>query len=237
MIAEPAPHDPGRWSFLVPAAGAGERLGLGPKCLLSIGTEPLWQRAVRRASLLADDVVIAVPGELVADIDRAAAGRCRVIAGGGTRQETVAKLLEAAATDRLLVHDAARPFGSPTLMRAVAAVAERTGAAACLVACQGPVVRIGPDGEAGPSVAGPAGVVVSPLAFRRSVLEDALRHASVAGVVARSTVELVMAAGHAVRLVASEPDNLKLTTPDDLDLARRLVAAWDARHGGGIVSS
>jgi hypothetical protein len=73
-------------------------------------------------------------------------------------------------------------------MRAVAAVAERTGAAACLAACQGPVVP-------------------------------------------RSN------SGHAVRLDASEPDNLKLTTPDDLDLARRLVAAWDARHGGGSVSS
>ncbi len=53
----------------------------------------------------------------------------------------------------------------------------------------------------------------------------------------RATIELVVAAGHAVRLDASEPDNLKLTTPDDLDLARRLVAAWDARHGGGSVSS
>lgn len=219
----------------MPAAGAGERLGLGPKCLLSIGSEPLWRRAVRRASVLADDVVIAVPKELVADIDREAAGRCRVIAGGGTRQETVARLLEAAATDRLLIHDAARPFGSPALVRAVAAVAERTGAAACLAACQGPVVRIGPDGEAGPSVAGPAGVVVSPLAFQRGVLEDAVRHASATGVVAGSTIELVMAAGHAVRLIASEPDNFKLTTPDDLDLAQRLVAAWDVRHGGGIL--
>lgn len=229
------PHDPRRWSFLVPAAGAGERLGLGPKCLLELGGEPLWERAVRRASPLADEVVVAVPASLVVDVERAAAGRCRVVAGGGTRQETVERLVAASSAGMILVHDAARPFGSDGLVRAVASLAESVGAAACLAACRGPVVEVGPDGVGRVVGTGRRGVAETPLAFRRGVLEDACRWAREGGIVAGSTVELVMAAGHAVRFVDSEPDNVKITSLDDLRLARRLVGAGEVSGDAGGV--
>ena len=223
-------HDPACWSFLVPAAGSGDRLGDGPKCLLELAGEALWQRAVRRARQVADDVVLAVPAACVREI-AAAAPSCRVIAGGETRQETVAALLAAASCERLLVHDVARPFGSHALMRAVAALADRTGAAGCLAACDSPVVDA-PRGElAQVSAFAQAGLAASPLAFHRAVLEDAYRHARDVGLVPRSTVELVWSAGHPVHFVASERDNIKVTCPGDWQLARMIVAAWDAEHG------
>ena len=222
-------HDPRRWSFLVPAAGAGERLGLGPKCLLELDGESLWERAVRRASRLAAEVVVAVPEGLVVAVGRAAAGRCSVVAGGGTRQETVERLVAASSARMILIHDVARPFGSDALVHGVASLAERVGAAACLAACRGPVVEIGPDGDGRVLGTGRRGMAETPLAFRRGVLEDACRRANEGGFVAGSTVELVIAMGHAVRFVDSEPDNIKITSLDDLLVARRLV-------GGGEVS-
>lgn len=223
-------HDPSRWSFLIPAAGSGVRLGNAPKCLLTLGGETLWQRAVRRACRIAGDVVLAVPAECVADI-RGATPACRVIAGGASRQETVAILLAAASRDRILIHDVARPFGSRQLMLAVAALGERSGAAGCLAACDSPVVGA-PDGvlaELCPLA--PAGMAESPLAFHRPVLEEAYRRSRATGQVARSTVELVWQSGHPVRFVASERDNIKVTSPGDWELARMIVAAWDAEHG------
>lgn len=227
-----AVHDPARWSFLVPAAGAGERMGGTPKCLLRLGEETLWQRAVRRARQVADDVVLAVPESLVPEI-AATAPPCRVIAGGATRQETIANLLASANRERILIHDAARPFGSRALMLTVAALADRTGAAACLAPCDAPIVGAA-HGELTRVIDLPeAGLAESPLAFHRAVLEDAYCRARADGCTARSTVELVWRAGHPIHFVASERDNPKITHPGDWQLATRLVAAWDAANEPG----
>jgi len=225
-------HDAARWSFLVPAAGAGERLGAGPKCLLELGGETLWRRAVRRARRVANDVVLAVPEDLVREI--AATGPpCRVIAGGATRQETIANLLAAANRERILIHDVARPFGSRALMLAVAVLADGTGAAACLARCDAPVVGVA-HGELTQAIDFPdLGLAESPLAFHRAVLQDAYRRAGADGFTARSTVELVRHAGHAIHFVASERDNFKITHPADLRLATLLVAARAAQNEPG----
>ena len=64
----------------------------------------------------------------------------------------------------------------------------------------------------------------TPQAFRTSVLRDAL---AVAEQVASVTDEAMLAerAGHRVKLVAGDPRNLKITTPEDLAMAERLVQA------------
>ena len=219
-------HDPRRWSFLVPAAGSGDRLGRGPKCLLPLGGEALWQRAVRRAREFAGQVLLAVPEACVADIRRADPA-CVVMAGGDSRQESVARLLAAATGDRILIHDVARPFGSRRLLHEVAALGERTGAAGCLEAFDSPVARARDGGLAGLLALADAGQVRSPLAFHRAVLEEAHRRAREAGLVARSTVELVVRAGLPFEFAASQPDNIKITNADGYRLAQLLVAAWD----------
>ena len=55
----------------------------------------------------------------------------------------------------------------------------------------------------------------TPQAFRTSVLKDALAVASDA----TDEAMLAEAAGHHVHLVEGDPRNLKITTPDDLDMA------------------
>lgn len=220
-------HDPGRWSFLVPAAGAGERLGLGPKCLLPLGGEALWQRAVRRARRVADQVVLAVPRDCLATVRGAGPG-CEVIEGGDSRHESVARLLAAASGERVFVHDVARPFGSRRLMLEVAALADATGAAACLERFDSPVARTREGGMAELLALPDAGQVLTPLAFHREILADAYRKARESGREAGSTVELVWRAGQALRFADSEPGNLKITDAGDYRLAQRLVAGWDA---------
>lgn len=221
-------HDSGRWSFLVPAAGPGIRLGRGPKCLLLLGGEPLWARAVRRARRVAGQVVLAVPAGCLQEV-RAANPPCDVIEGGASRHETVARLLAASSGDRILIHDVVRPFGSTRLMLEVAALAERSGAAACLSAVDSPVARVREGVLAEWLSPADAGHVQSPLAFHRSVLEEAYRAAGQAGFTTRSTVELVWRAGHPVHFAQAERDNLKITYPGDDRLASLVAAAWDDR--------
>lgn len=116
---------------LVPAAGKGERLGAGtPKALREVGGIPLLVHAVRglAASRVIDLIVVAAPVDFVDDV-RALLGELdvvcdiEVLAGGESRQESVARALIAlpADVDIVLVHDAARALTPPELIASVVA--------------------------------------------------------------------------------------------------------------------
>lgn len=107
-------------AVLVPAAGAGVRLGPGaPKALRLLGGEPLLVHAVRRiaAAPSVHTVVVAAPA---ADVDAVRAllapvAPVTVVPGGAERQASVAAALAAvpAGPEIVLVHDAARALTRP----------------------------------------------------------------------------------------------------------------------------
>ena len=52
-------------SFLIPAAGTGERLGMGPKGFLELQGRPLLCWLADKALQVADEVLVAVPAQHV----------------------------------------------------------------------------------------------------------------------------------------------------------------------------
>ena len=62
-----------------------------------------------------------------------------------------------------------------------------------------------------------------PQAFRRAILVEAYAAAGPRAAAATDEAQLVEWAGHPVTLVAGEPENFKVTNPDDLDRARARV--------------
>src|SRR2546428_36662 len=109
---------------LVPAAGRGERLGGSvPKALVPVRGEPLLVHAVRGllASGCVDRVVVAAPASDVDTADRVLAGLDAVtVPGGLSRTESVRlAMLAAGEATIVLVHDAARAFTPPEVIRAV----------------------------------------------------------------------------------------------------------------------
>lgn len=210
---------------LIPAAGAGERLGRGPKAFVEVAGVTLIARAVRTLSRLAGHVVVAVPPGRVSS-SAAELAPARVIAGGDTRQETVARLLAAAEGDLVVVHDAARPFLPAEVFRRVVDAARRSGAATAAVAVRDTVV----EADTGETVdRSRLQAVQTPQAFRRAVLVEAHRRARTDGVAATDDAGLVRAYGHPVDLVEGSPWLLKITTPDDLAIAEALAHAWRDR--------
>ena len=115
-------------SCLIPAAGAGLRLGQGTKGFLSLSGRPLLCWVADKALQVADEVIVAVPADRLEDATHLLPG-CRVVVGGGSRHESVAMLAEHARGDWLLLHDVARPFVSVELLRSVVAAARATGCA------------------------------------------------------------------------------------------------------------
>ena len=101
-------------SFLMLAAGAGKRLGLGPKAFLELHGRPLLCWLADKAWQVADEVLVAVPEDCV-EATAALLPGCRVIAGAVSRQDSLGLLVAQARGDWLLVHEAARPFASIAL--------------------------------------------------------------------------------------------------------------------------
>jgi 2-C-methyl-D-erythritol 4-phosphate cytidylyltransferase len=125
-------------AVLVPAAGAGLRLGPGgPKALRLLAGEPLLVHAIRRVAE-ASSVRLIVVAAPAAELDSVRAllapvAPVTVVAGGAERQESVALALAAVPpdVDIVLVHDAARALTPPELIESVAA-AVRAGAPAVI---------------------------------------------------------------------------------------------------------
>jgi 2-C-methyl-D-erythritol 4-phosphate cytidylyltransferase len=206
---------------LVPAAGAGRRLGLGPKAFLEVGGRTLLEHAAALFDGLADELVVAVPAGREADA-RALVPHAVVIRGGVERQETVELLLEATAASWVLVHDAARPLTPASVAARVLSAAREEGAASACLAVADTLHDVSADA---PVARDDLRAIQTPQAFAREVLSDAHRAARAAGRSATDDAQLVRAAGGRVALVQGSPWSTKLTGPDELAWLEALARA------------
>ena len=163
------------------------------------------------------------------------------IAGGQTRQASVRLGLEALAhhnPERVLIHDAARPFVAPeTMTRVIAALAVEAGAIAAIPLAD-TLKRAASDGTISqtPDRHG-LWRAQTPQGFQFEAILKAHRAAAAAR---RDdfTDDAAIGewAGLRVVLVEDRGDNVKLTTPDDLDAADRRLARDMAQYETRVAS-
>lgn len=220
---------------IVVAAGPGARLGLGqPKALVDLAGVPLFVRALSAVAVPAVSaaVVVAPPG----GIDRVEAllqrgptfsCRVRVVEGGAERQDSVRRGLAVTDSELVAIHDAARPFVTRAVVEAVIATAARHGAAIVAVPATDTVKHVHPDGwiESTPS-RDRLWLAQTPQVFRTDLIRRA--HAG-AGESATDDAMLVEGLGTRVYIVRGNPENRKITTPDDLRWA-----AWLVEHSAAF---
>ena len=216
---------------VVPAAGEGVRLGPGgPKALRLLAGEPLLVHAVRglRAAPSVGPVVVAAPPTAVADVAALLSSYdVQVVAGGATRQQSVARGLAALPPEAavVLVHDAARCLTPAAVVeRVVAAVRAGADAVVPVLPVVDTVKRV--DGARVVATVDRADLraVQTPQGFRREVLEAAHAgepddHTDDAGLVER--------AGGLVVTVEGSEEALKVTRPLDLLLAEAILGRHD----------
>jgi 2-C-methyl-D-erythritol 4-phosphate cytidylyltransferase/2-C-methyl-D-erythritol 2,4-cyclodiphosphate synthase len=221
---------------LIAAGGRGARLGAGvPKQLLMLGDRSILQCSVEAllASDRIDELVVVLPGDLVADPPGFllhAAKPVTVVAGGPRRQDSVALGFAAVAerADLVVIHDAARPFVSAEVIDRTIGAAIETGAALAALPSRDTVKLAAEHGDSDHPLVWKTlprervYLAQTPQVFRRDVLRAAIA-AGAAGVIGTDEAALAEAAGHAVRLVAGDPANFKITTAEDLAVARALV--------------
>jgi 2-C-methyl-D-erythritol 4-phosphate cytidylyltransferase len=217
------------WSIVV-AGGAGRRFG-ERKQFSSLGGRPVLAWAVEACRGVSDGVVLVVPAGVEAD-DPSHAGADAVVAGGATRADSVRHGLHAVPTDAdiVVVHDAARPLASPALFAAVLAALREEGVDGAIPGlAPSDTIKVVDEAMNVTSTLDRAALVAvqTPQAFRAAALRAAHAHVGAEtspGGAATDDAMLVEATGGKVRVVPGHAENLKITTPDDLVAAERLLA-------------
>ena len=214
---------------IIAAGGRGLRFGgARPKQLLALDGRTLLERSVEAflAHPSIDEVVVALPPDIAQDPPqylRGAAKPLRLVAGGARRQDSVSNAFAAAAaaSDLFLIHDAARPFVSAELIGRTIEAAAAHGAAIAAIEVSDTVKRVRDDRVITETI--PRETIFlaqTPQGFRRDVLAAAVALGQ-SGVEATDEAALAERAGYAVHIVAGEANNVKITTAEDLDAARR----------------
>ena len=219
---------------IIVAAGGGARMASSvPKQLLDLGGKTIVRRSIEAFDRhpRVDRIVVVLPAELMsnaASIVGETRRPCAAAAGGERRQDSVRQGLAALPgdVDLVLVHDAARPFVDAALIDRVIERARETGAAVPAVQARDTVKHVDPATKVVRNTLhrNEIWLAQTPQGFQREVLSDAVARGAGS---AEATDEAMLAeqAGRPVAVVPGDERNMKITTPDDLDAARRAIGA------------
>lgn len=228
----------GCYAILV-AAGRGRRLGGDqPKQYRKLGGWAVLRYSAeifsRHQQIAGTRVVIHPDDRSLYDSAVAGLDLLEPVAGGDTRQESVRRGLDSLAPqapDRVLIHDAARPFvDGDTISRTIAALAKKPGALVALPVVD--TVKRAADGIVGETV-NRAGLwrAQTPQGFRYKDIVSA--HAAAAGHALTDDAAIAERAGLDVAIVEGREENFKVTTEEDLRRAQRVLAG---ERGGVVVT-
>ena len=222
---------------IVPAAGSGRRFG-GPvkkQFLLLNGKEIL----IRTLETLAS--VPEIRGILL-EADEADLPQCRalvqqyavpkihaLVAGGATRQESVLRALQQLpeGCDIVVIHDGARPLVKPGLIQESIAGARAWGGAVAAVPVKDTIKEADEQGFIRRTpLRSSLWNAQTPQTFQAAPLREAYQKALAAGDFSLTDdSQVVEKYGElSVRLIPGEYENLKITTPEDLLLADRILS-------------
>jgi 2-C-methyl-D-erythritol 4-phosphate cytidylyltransferase/2-C-methyl-D-erythritol 2,4-cyclodiphosphate synthase len=227
---------------LIVAAGAGDRFGGPiPKQYLDLAGVPILRRSV--LAFLGhphiDGVQVVISPNHRERYDRAVEGLTlpEPVTGGATRQDSVRLGLEALAKANkpqfVMIHDAARPLIDAATITAVRRALDSQSGAIAAKPLVDTLKRAATDIIETTIPRENLWQAHTPQAFHFDAILAA--HKAAKGAQLTDDAAVAEKAGMKVALISSNPDNMKITNPDDLDRAARLLGHHfgDVRTGFG----
>jgi 2-C-methyl-D-erythritol 4-phosphate cytidylyltransferase len=226
---------------IIPAAGEGTRIGGEiKKQFLPLQGKPIIVHTLQQFEQSADvdEVALAVPESAMSEME-AIVSRYRLhkvskmVIGGRKRQDSVGNVLNRLIlkdSDIIFVHDGVRPFIETKRIAQLLKVCKEFDAA---------VIAVQPKDTIRRSTGGrffdqtldrtALWLVQTPQAFRASLLLKAFEKARIDSFYSTDETALVERLGIKVRIVEGSYDNIKITTPEDLELGSLILGRWQAK--------
>lgn len=223
-------------SVILPAAGLGTRMApgggeppTGRKQFLSLQGSPILIHTIRRfdACPSVDEIVVALRPDDMEWFESAVAQerfakRVRYVAGGDSRQESVANALDSLSgnVELVAVHDAVRPFTSVEMIEAVIATAAETDAAILGVVPVDTVKQVHLHEIRSTIPREHLVLAQTPQVFRVALLKEAFAKALAENFIGTDEASLVERLERVpVIVVPGSERNIKITKASDLGLA------------------
>jgi 2-C-methyl-D-erythritol 4-phosphate cytidylyltransferase len=206
-------------SVILLAGGEGSRFGTKKQYIL-LGGKPLYMHSLEKVLDLFEEVILVLPKEDLQKIK--VPPKVKKVAGGKERQDSVLEGILEAEGDIVIIHDCARPFASRELFLKVSELGDFEGKI-CALPVRDTLKQVS------------EGMVIktidrtglwhsqTPQAFLRKVLLECHFRARSEGFFATDDAMLLERYGYRVGVVVGEPTNIKITYPEDLALAQRLL--------------
>lgn len=221
---------------IIVAAGTGSRFKSDiPKQFVEIVGKPIIIHTLERfdACELIDEIVLVLSSVGVETFESIAGDfrfrkPVRLIRGGSTRAGSVQNGLDAVGpeTEIVAVHDGARPLVTESEICSVIEKAAETGAACLTAPVTDTIKRIEGGSIVDTLDRTRLRRALTPQAFRVSVLREAFEGTEL-NESATDECYLVERTGRDIAYIDGSPRNIKITTPDDIVIARMYLEQQD----------
>ncbi len=222
---------------IIPAGGSGKRLGFEtPKQFLKIGGKEIILHTLKPflECEFVDEIIVAVSqvyydfaNEIFTEPRKVKP--VKVTLGGKERQDSVFAALSfienAEPSDFIIVHDAARALLEKTVLENALKTAEEKGNAVVAIAARDTLATAKNNAVENYIDRSGAYYIQTPQIFKYETLFDAMRKAKEENFLGTDESSLVRRYGGTVYLSEGSPLNFKITTKEDLFLAKKILAS------------
>lgn len=221
-------------AVVIVAAGSGRRMGtsVSKQYLLLEGKEILAHTVEKfEQSAMVDEIILVVGQEDVSSMEQMAAGYgwkkiSTVVQGGAERQDSIwnGLMQTSPSVEIVLLHDGVRPFVTEEMIQESIQTAREMGACAVGVPVKDTIKVCGADGM---TLETPdrscLWQIQTPQTFRREVIFQAFEKARKDGFAATDDTSVAEYAGFPVKVIQGSYRNIKITTQEDLLIARAFL--------------
>jgi len=219
---------------LIAAGGRGERIGdILPKQFMEIKKKPVLAYTVEKFEKceLIDEIILVVPEDYMSFCSYNIVDVCdfkkvkRILSGGKERQDSVYKGLLALSkdTDIVLIHDGVRPFISTEKIGKSIEMCKKEKAVILALPVNDTVKRVDEGYVVTTLDRDKLWIAQTPQTFEYKLILEAYKKAMEDGFTGTDDSSLVERLGFKVRVLEGESQNIKITTQEDLVLAKRIL--------------
>ena len=206
---------------IIPAGGTSSRFGKSNKLLEKIGEKEVIKytvEAFEKSNI--DEIIICANIAIIDDLKKILndCKKVRIIEGGASRQESVFNGIKACECDYVLIHDAARPMITTDLINT--AIDEVVFKNALTVATKTiDTIKEVVDGKIVKTInRSKLYNTQTPQAFRYDLIREA--HEKLSGQNFTDDAGMLEALGQTVYILNGSYKNIKITTQNDIDIAK-----------------
>ncbi len=219
---------------IIAAGGRGERIGgILPKQFVEIKKKPVLAYTVEKFEKceLIDEIILVVPEDYMSFCSYNIVDVCdikkvkRILSGGKERQDSVYKGLLALSrdTDIVLIHDGVRPFISTEKIGKSIEMCKKEKAVILALPVNDTVKRVDEEYVVTTLDREKLWIAQTPQTFEYKLILEAYKKAAENSFIGTDDSSLVERLGFKVRVLEGESQNIKITTPEDLVLAKRIL--------------